>query len=254
MNELILQTTKLCKTFSSSGNQQHVLKNLDLQIKRGDFTVIMGASGSGKSTLLYALSGMDKPSLGQVVYAGTDITKLSQDELARFRRRHCGFIFQQIHLMDHMSVLDNILTAGLLTGTALLAVSQKARELLKQFGLTEQIWTKFPAQLSGGEAQRAGIVRALINAPEIIFADEPTGALNHGASIQVLDAMTDVNQQGQSIVMVTHDQNTAIRGSRIIYLRDGVVCGECHLTPYRKADIEPERSRQLAAFLKEMRW
>lgn len=249
---VMIKTNKLCKSFSSGGNQQHVLKNLDLEINKGDFTVIMGASGSGKSTLLYALSGMDTPTLGELYYGERNIAVMDQDELAVFRRTHCGFIFQQMYLMDHMSIIDNIMASGLLISNDRKAVFQRAEQLLLQVGLPEAIWDKFPSQVSGGEAQRAGIVRALINAPETIFADEPTGALNQASSQQVLDVLTEVNRQGQSIVMVTHDKLSAMRGSRIIYLTDGVICGECKLGTFDQD--HQERKNQLDRFLIEMGW
>lgn len=252
MAKIIIKTNKLCKSFSSGGNQQHVLKNLDLEINESDFTVIMGASGSGKSTLLYALSGMDTPSLGDVFYQEQNIGRLSQDELAVFRRKNCGFIFQQLSLLTYMSVMDNILAGGLLLTKDRRAVRTKAEELLNQMGVPKEIWNKFPSQLSGGEAQRIGIARALINSPGTVFADEPTGALNHAASIQVLDVLSQINRQGQSIVMVTHDKNSALRGNRIIYLRDGAVCGECRLGEFDSK--QPERHEKLTVFLKEMRW
>lgn len=252
MNNIMIKTNKLCKSFSSGGNQQHVLKNLDLDIAEGDFTVIMGASGSGKSTLLYALSGMDTPSLGDVFYGCRNIAKLSQDELAVFRRKNCGFIFQQINLMDYMSVMDNILASGLLLSKNRKEIKARAEDLLSQVGVTKDIWNKFPSQISGGEAQRAGIVRALINSPRTVFADEPTGALHHASSIQVLDVLSQINKQGQSIVMVTHDKNSALRGNRIIYLRDGVICGECLLGTFVKK--QQERAEKLNIFLREMGW
>ncbi|MCR8643416.1 ABC transporter ATP-binding protein [Paenibacillus sp. N1-5-1-14] len=253
MVNVLLQTEKLCKTFSSGGNQQHVLKNLDIELMDGDFTVIMGSSGSGKSTLLYALSGMDKPTLGSIYYEKEDIAKLSTDQLAIFRRKHCGFIFQQIYLLDNMSVMDNILSSGLLVGKNKSTIVAKAKQLLLQVGLNETAWSKFPSQLSGGEAQRAGIVRALINDPKIVFADEPTGALNSASSDSVLEIMTQVNQNGQSIVMVTHDMKTALRGSRILYLRDGVIYGDLHLGHFSK-EHSHERHEKLTTFLTEMGW
>jgi putative ABC transport system ATP-binding protein len=252
MQKAILSTKKLCKTFSVGGNQQHVLKNLDVQIASGDFTVIMGSSGAGKSTLLYALSGMDKPTLGEIYFGDREISKLSNDKLAVFRRNHCGFVFQQIYLMDNMSILDNIIASGLLVTKNHKAVVQQAKQLLQRLNLDETMWRKFPAQVSGGEAQRAAIVRALINNPEILFADEPTGALNSASGKAVLDTLTEVNEQGQSVVMVTHDLKSARRGNRIIYLRDGVVCGECHLGKYVSDD--EERHDKLNAFLNEMGW
>jgi len=253
MTKPIIKTEKLCKTFSSGGNQQHVLKNLDICLLEGDFTVIMGSSGSGKSTLLYAISGMDKPTLGEIDITGHKITKLTNDQLAVFRRKHCGFVFQQIYLLDNMSVLDNVLVSGLLVNKNKRELVQKAKDLLQQVGIDENSWSKFPAQLSGGEAQRVGIVRAIINSPKIVFADEPTGALNSKASESVLDIFTHVNQLGQSIVMVTHDMKTALRGNRILYLRDGVICGDLQLGVFSEVE-NMERHEKLGAFLAEMGW
>ncbi len=253
MPNTIIRTEKLCKTFSSGGVQQHVLKNLDISLMEGDYTVIMGSSGSGKSTLLYALSGMDKPTLGGIHFEGKDISKLNNDQLAIFRRNNCGFVFQQVYLLDNMSVLDNALASGLLVSKNKRAIVSRAKELLIQVGLKDTSWGKFPSQLSGGEAQRAGIVRALINNPRIVFADEPTGALNSAASDSVLDVMTSVNQNGQSIVMVTHDMKTALRGNRVLYLRDGVICGDLKLGAYQE-EYNPARHEKLKAFLSEMGW
>ncbi|MBB4822895.1 putative ABC transport system ATP-binding protein [Sporosarcina luteola] len=253
LTKTIIKTEKLCKTFSSGGIQQHVLKNLDISLVEGDFTIIMGSSGSGKSTLLYAISGMDKPTLGEIEFAGKNISKLNNDQLAIFRRKHCGFVFQQIYLLDNMSVLDNVLASGLLVNKDKRGLVKKAKELLLQVGIDEKSWSKFPTQLSGGEAQRVGIVRAIINSPKILFADEPTGALNSTASNSVLDVFMNVNRNGQSIVMVTHDIKTALRGNRIIYLRDGVICGDLKLGPYNK-DTNMERHDKLKHFLAEMGW
>ena len=252
MNKTILSTQKLCKTFSADGIQQHVLKNLDVDIYEGDFTVIMGPSGAGKSTLLYALSGMDKPTMGTISFLGKDISGLSNDKLALFRRDNCGFVFQQAHLLDNMSILDNVLTCGFLVSKNRKDVVQRAKATLKKFKIEENIWRKFPSQVSGGEAQRAAIVRALINNPKIVFADEPTGALNSANGLAVLDALTEVNDSGQSVVMVTHDIKSARRGNRILYFRDGVVCGECLLGKYKQG--EDERKTKLATFLAEMGW
>lgn len=252
MNEILLETEKLCKTFSNGGLQQHVLRNVDLKLYRGDFTVIMGASGAGKSTLLYALSCMDTPSLGKITFGGKVISDLSQDGLAVFRREHCGFVFQQIYLIDGMSVTDNVLSAGLLVNKDRKALVAKAKELFAAVGISEEAQKKFPAQLSGGEAQRVGIVRALINSPEILFADEPTGALNSKTGLDVLDTLTKFNEQGQSVVMVTHDMRSARRGNRILYLKDGVILGECNLGKYAHGDTK--RHEKLSAFLKEMGW
>lgn len=252
MKEVLLKTEKLSKSFSNGGAMQHVLKNIDLQLYKGDFTVIMGASGAGKSTLLYALSGMDTPTLGTITFGDQVISNLSQDALAVFRRRHCGFVFQQIYLIDGMSVMDNVLSAGLLVSKDKNALVARAGELFEAVGISRETQRKFPAQISGGEAQRVGIVRGLINSPEILFADEPTGALNSKTGLDVLDTLTGFNDQGQSVVMVTHDMRSARRGNRILYLKDGVILGECDLGKYVHGDVG--RHEKLSAFLKEMGW
>lgn len=258
MKETVIRTEKLCKSFSTGGRQQHVLKNLDLSIYKGDFTVIMGASGSGKSTLLYALSGMDKPTVGEVWYGSVSINGMSASSMAVFRRKNCGFVFQQIHLLENMNVLDNVLASGMLVSRDRRRTAERARELLQSVGIDEEDWKKFPAQLSGGEAQRVGIVRALINEPEVVFADEPTGALNSSFGGQVLDTLTAVNQRGQSLVVVTHDVRTARRANRVIYLKDGMICGECILGPYQtsaeRGESTEARHQKLSAFLTEMGW
>ena len=178
MKNILLKTEKLSKSFSNGGTMQHVLKNIDLELYQGDFTVIMGASGAGKSTLMYALSGMDTPSLGAITFGSSVISDLNSDGLAVFRREHCGFVFQQIYLIDGMNLMDNVLAAGLLVNKDKKALKKRAEELFEAVSLSKATQKKFPAQISGGEAQRAGIVRALINNPMILFADEPTGALN----------------------------------------------------------------------------
>lgn len=252
MKNTIIKTEKLCKSFSIGSQQQQVIRNLDIEIHEKDFTVIMGASGAGKSTLLYALSGMDRPSSGQIRFYDTEIEKLNSDKLAVFRRKHCGFVFQQMFLLDNMSILDNILAGGLLTGSDKKAIVSYAKELLAKVGLNESIWRKFPSQLSGGENQRAAIVRALINRPKVVFADEPTGALNSASGKAVLDVLTEVNNAGQNVVMVTHDLTSARRGNRILYIKDGVIGGECNLGKYVSGDRQ--RHSQLLSFLSEMGW
>lgn len=252
MKKILLKTESLSKSFSSGGALQHVLKNIDLELYEGDFTVIMGASGAGKSTLLYALSGMDTPTLGKITFGDQVISDLSPDELAVFRRRHCGFVFQQIYLVDGMSVMDNVLSAGLLVSRDKKALTERARELFQAVDISPETQRKFPTQISGGEAQRAGIVRGLINSPDILYADEPTGALNSQTGLYVLDTLTNFNQQGQSVVMVTHDVRSARRGNRILYLKDGVILGECNLGRYVHGDAG--RHEKLSAFLAEMGW
>lgn len=249
---VIIKTNKLSKSFSNDGNLLHVLKNIDLEIYKGDFTVIMGPSGAGKSTLLYSLSGMDKPTLGNIYYDDLDITKLDQNGLALFRRGNAGFVFQSVYLIDSMSVLDNVLCAGLLKNKNKKEVINEAKALLERVGIDESLRNKFPSQLSGGEAQRVGIARALINNPRVVFADEPTGALNSKTGIDVLNTLSDFNKAGQSIVMVTHDITSALRGNRIIYIKDGEIFGELKLDRFNLDDTN--RKEKLNEFLKEMGW
>ena len=249
----ILRTEKLCKSFSNGATQQHVIKNLDLEIMEGDFTVIMGASGSGKSTLLYALSGMDKPTLGKVFFGDTEIQDYTNDQLAVFRRKNCGFVFQSIYLLENQSVLDNVLTGAFVVQKNSPELIKRVKELLAKVGLDEEMQKKYPNQLSGGEAQRVGIVRAVINDPKILFADEPTGSLNSASGRDVLDIFTGVHENGQSIVVVTHDIKTALRGTRVIYLRDGKVVGEHRMVKYGGDDFK-ERREKLTVFLDEMGW
>jgi putative ABC transport system ATP-binding protein len=226
---------------------------MDLEIYEGDFTVIMGSSGSGKSTLLYALSGMDKPTLGKVCFGNEEISGLNNDQLAVFRRKNCGFVFQSIYLLDNMNVLDNIMTGALVVQKNSPELVDRVKVLLKKVGIEEDMWKKYPNQLSGGECQRVGIVRAVINDPKILFADEPTGALNSSSGQDVLDVFTDLHKRGQSIVMVTHDIKTALRGSRVIYLRDGGIVGEHRMQDYETDDLA-KRRESLQNFLNEMGW
>lgn len=252
MSTVNLKVSKLCKSFKSGTQEQQVLKSLDIEFYEGDFTVIMGSSGAGKSTLLYALSGMDRPTSGAIRFFDAEIADLNNDKLAVFRRKNCGFVFQQMFLLDNMSILDNILASGLLVSGDKKSIVAYAKELLQKVGLTETIWRKFPSQLSGGENQRAAIVRALINKPRLVFADEPTGSLNSASGKAVLDVLTDINSGGQSIIMVTHDLNSARRGNRILYIKDGVIGGECNLGKYVSGD--KVRHEKLKSFLSEMGW
>ena len=253
MLDCIIETKNLYKSFSNGKTEVHVLKGLNLEIYNSDFTIIMGSSGSGKSTLLYAISGMDQPTKGDIFFEKTNFSALNNDELSIFRRKNCGFIFQQSYLINHMNVLDNVLSTGLLIKKKKRETVKRAKELLIQVGLQAADLKKFPTQLSGGEAQRAGIVRGLINSPRMLFADEPTGSLNSASGKAVLDLMTSVSEQGQSIVMVTHDVKTAIRGNRLIYLKDGKIVDELRMQPYDEKNIE-NRILAVNTFLQKLGW
>ncbi|MCL2423567.1 MAG: ABC transporter ATP-binding protein [Micrococcales bacterium] len=251
--DAVITTHQLTKTFATHGVGQHVLRDLDLSIYTGDFTVIMGASGSGKSTLLYSLSGMDRPTGGDVRFAGTSIVGRSESELARFRRDNCGFVFQQVYLLSTMSLMDNVLAAGLLTSRDKKALEARGAALFTQVHLARSSWNKLPAQVSGGEAQRAAIIRALIGSPAVLFADEPTGALDQTSGSAVLDVLTQVHTSGQTVVMVTHDLRSARRANRILFLRDGAIVGDLTLWPYT-SEHDPAREEALRSFLADMEW
>ena len=253
MKNAIISAKGLCKSFAHNGGQVHILTGLDLEIYEGDFTVIMGASGSGKSTMLYALSGMDRATGGQVLYRGENIVKMREKKLAALRRTDFGFIFQQMHLVSNLSLFENITVPGYLNRSRAAAdTDRRAEQLMEQMGIAK-IRTQLPSQCSGGEQQRCAIARAVINEPKLLFADEPTGALNKKNTTEVLDLLTELNRAGQSILMVTHDARAACRASRIIYIVDGKVIDELELPPYDEAE-EKSRETQVNAWLAAMEW
>lgn len=253
MKEIIIKTKDLCKSYASDGEQNHVLRNINLEIYKEDFTVIMGSSGSGKSTLLYSLSGMDTPTSGEVSFQNNRIDHLSEKELAKLRRGSIGFVFQQIHLVSNLSIYENVTVPGyLLKHYSRKEVENKAEALLEQMGV-KQLMRRLPAQVSGGQQQRAAVARALINDPPLLFADEPTGALNSKIGREILSILTDLNRNRQSILMVTHDIKAAVRANRIVYLQDGQITGEMLMEPYM-LDTELDREKQVLAWLTSKGW
>ena len=253
MKEAILTAKKLCKSFAANGVQNHVLTGIDLEVYRGDFTVVMGASGSGKSTLLYALSGMDRATSGEVIYGGKDLVKLSEKELTLLRRKDFGFVFQKMHLVSNMTMFENVTVPAYLDKTVPARdTDEKAQELFKTMGIADMM-KHLPSQCSGGEQQRCAIIRAVISKPAVLFADEPTGALNRRNTTEVLDLLTRLNAEGQSVFMVTHDIRAAVRGSRIIYIEDGKISGELTL-PHYEQESEQSRETQVNSWLTSMHW
>ncbi len=249
MKNILLQGRGLCKTFSRTA----VLDHIDVTIYEKDFTVIMGASGAGKSTLLYCLSGMDGITGGEVLYKGKKISGRTENEMAKLRAKEFGFVFQQTNLVGNLTLLENVKVAGY-AGKVHTAkeIDEMATTLLRQMGLGDAM-DRLPAQASGGECQRAALVRATINDPGLIFADEPTGALNRSNSDEVLELLTQLNRAGQSLLMVTHDVRSALRGNRVLYLEDGKLLDELDLGPYTGEGMK-ERENKLTAWLTSLHW
>lgn len=251
MRKALLTAKEIVKIYP--GAQEPVLNHINVEIYDGDFTVIMGPSGAGKSTLLYALSGMDTISSGQVLYKGKELGSLSEKKMAKFRASEFSFVFQQTHLVSNLTLFENVAVAGFLEkGKSEQAVRNRVQELLKQMNV-EKAKDRLPSEASGGEAQRAAIARAMINRPGLLFADEPTGALNRKNSEEVLDLFTSLNREGQSILMVTHDVKAAIRGTRILYLEDGKLLDEMPL-PSFDVKTAKEREEKLSAWLTALSW
>lgn len=247
MSNVVLSAKNLNKTFG----QTQVLDVINLDVYEGDFTVIMGSSGSGKSTLLYALSGMDRATEGSVMYGDTDIVKASEKQLTALRATDFGFIFQGTHLVGNMSLYENVLVAGYVGGSEKTEVVKRADSLFEKMNLSEAK-NRLPSSVSGGEAQRAAVARAVIAQPKILFADEPTGALNKANTQEVLDLFTALNGDGQTVLMVTHDKSAALRGNRIIFLEDGKIIDELLLEEYKGEN--KEREEKLTEWLNKFGW
>ncbi|WP_340018580.1 ABC transporter ATP-binding protein [Paenibacillus sp. FSL H3-0457] len=235
--KVIIRAQNLCKTYNSGSEQHHAIRNVDLDIYEGEFTVIMGNSGSGKSTLLYLLSGLDQITAGEVYFRDQRIDAYSERQMSDFRTRRIGYIYQSINLVPDLSIKENIALPGYIAGNKKKDILSRAAELMNAMDIDGQR-NRLPSQTSGGQQQRAAIARALINLPDIIFADEPTGSLNMEHGTAVLDILTDLNRKGQSVVMVTHDIKAACRADRLIYILDGKIGGILEFDTYDEHQIQ----------------
>lgn len=254
-----LQVKDLCKTYITNKRQNNVLKNINFTLEEGEMTAIMGPSGSGKSTLLYSVSGMDRPTAGEVILADKKITDLSQKELAEVRLNSMGFIFQQMYMLKNLSVMDNILLPGYQSdknNRTRQEINAYCRELMRKLEISE-IADNDITEVSGGQLQRACICRSLINQPEVLFADEPTGALNRSSSEEVMDILNKLNAEGMTIMLVTHDMRVAAKCSRILYIVDGNIKGELELGKIQDMPGDTElrdRERKVNNWLADMGW
>ncbi len=252
----VLEVKDLCKTYIVNKRQNNVLKNVNFSVEEGDMVAIMGPSGSGKSTLLYTVSGMDELTAGEVKFNGQDISALKSKDLADLRLDKMGFIFQQMYMLKNLTVLDNIVLPALQSKENTMSKKEKvdyAKELMRKLGIIE-IADNDISEVSGGQLQRACICRSMINKPKMIFADEPTGALNRTSSDEVMQELTKINNEGTTIMLVTHDVKVASKCKRVLYIVDGNIKGEYNLGEYTSQSDLRQRERNLNNWLMEMGW
>lgn len=250
----IISVKDLCKTYIVDKRQNNVLKNVNFEVEEGDMVAIMGPSGSGKSTLLYSVSGMDNATSGEILFDGQDITKLSGKQLSNLRLNSMGFIFQQMYMLKNLTIFDNIVLpavqSGKLTKQEAMA---RGQEIMRKLGIID-IADNDINEVSGGQLQRACICRSLINNPKVIFADEPTGALNRSSSEEVLQELLKINDEGATIMMVTHDAKVAAKCQRVLYIVDGNIKGEFTLGKMTSPDQVRDRERAVNNWLMELGW
>lgn len=249
----ILEVRDLCKTYIVNKRQNNVLRNISFTVNEGEMIAVMGPSGSGKSTLLYTVSGMDKMTAGDVFFCGRNMSELSENELAKMRLDDMGFIFQQMYMMKNLSVLDNIILPAVKSDKiqeSRKSTVQRGQDLMRKLGIIE-IMDNDINEVSGGQLQRACICRSIINNPRMMFADEPTGALNRTSSEEVMNELTKLNNDGTTIMLVTHDAKVAAKCTRVLFLVDGNIKGEYNINRDRTLR---DRERDLNNWLLEMGW
>lgn len=251
----ILEVKDLCKTYIVNKRQNNVLKNVNFTVSEGEMVAVMGPSGSGKSTLLYAVSGMDSMTAGEVSFCGKNITKMGEKELASLRLDEMGFIFQQMYMLKNLTVLDNIILPAVQSKKNQETRREtvlRGQDLMRKLGIID-IADNDINEVSGGQLQRACICRSMINTPKVLFADEPTGALNRTASNEVMEELVKLNEEGTTIMMVTHDSKVAAKCSRVLYIVDGNIKGE-YISPKEAQLQEKDRERMINNWLLELGW
>ena len=220
----ILNVSGIQKIYTTrfGGNKVEALKRVSFGVEQGEYVAIMGESGSGKTTLLNILAALDKPTSGSVILDGKDLSKIKESQVATFRRDNLGFVFQEFNLLDTFSLEDNIYLPLVLAGKGYKEMEERLKPIAAQLGITELL-KKYPYEVSGGQKQRAAVARALITNPKLILADEPTGALDSKATDELLRLFAQINQSGQTILMVTHSVKAASHASRVLFIKDGEV-------------------------------
>ena len=252
----ILEVKDLCKTYIVNKRQNNVLKNVNFNISEGEMVAVMGPSGSGKSTLLYTVSGMDSVTAGEVLFCGNNIAKMGEKELADLRLDEMGFIFQQMYMLKNLTVLDNIILPAAQSkknNESRRQTVKRGQELMRKLGIID-IADNDINEVSGGQLQRACICRSMINNPKMIFADEPTGALNRTSSDEVMDELAKLNKDGTTVMLVTHDVKVAAKCTRVMYIVDGNIKGEYNLDKYENSSQMREREHALNNWLLELGW
>ncbi len=246
----MIRGEQIVKSFGAGIEKARVLDGVSVEIQEGEFVSVMGPSGSGKSTLMYALSGMDSIDGGQVIFEGKELSALPEQELADLRRTRMGFVFQQPTLLKNLNLLDNIILPSMRDNRKNASgLVEKARALMKKTGIAE-LEKRETAQVSGGQLQRAGICRALMGNPQVIFGDEPTGALNSSAAEEIMELLAAINEEGTTVVLVTHDAKVAARSGRILFMRDGSIVSELLLP--RNGSSAKELDSRVKAVLARM--
>ncbi|MEK5333428.1 ABC transporter ATP-binding protein [Lysinibacillus sp. FSL W8-0992] len=240
----------IVKSFGAGEKKHNVLNGVSVEINEGEFVAIMGPSGSGKSTLMYAVSGMDSIDTGKVSFDGMDLSMLSEQELADLRRTKMGFVFQQPTLLKNLNIMDNIILPSMRDNRKSVdKITKRARALMKKVGISD-LEKRDITQVSGGQLQRAGICRALISNPKIIFGDEPTGALNSKSAQEIMDIITEINAEGTAVLLVTHDPKIAARTDRILFMRDGKIVDEIQFSRFTDINIEDKMEKIMAEMRK----
>ncbi|WP_018755494.1 ABC transporter ATP-binding protein [Paenibacillus terrigena] len=240
----------IVKSFGEGDEKRNVLDGVSVEINEGEFVAVMGPSGSGKSTLMFALSGTDDVNSGKIVFDSKDLSALGENELADIRRTKMGFVFQQPTMLKNLNILDNIILPSMRGNRKNAAkITEKARALMKRTGIAE-LEKRNITQVSGGQLQRAGICRALMSNPKVIFGDEPTGALNSKSAQEIMDIFSEINAEGTAVMLVTHDAKIAARTERIMFMRDGKIVGEMRLQKFSGTDID-DRMEIVTAKMRE---